>query len=428
MKRKLLSILLSAIFSLSISSTAMADANPPNIVGFSAVSIDAKTGEVIYAKNQDSKIFPASTTKLLTSIILNNKKKPTDYLYYSQSAKEQPEYSFDKNLHPLNVGEKLPSDVVLKSLLMYSANDMAYVIAANLVNKINAPTDEVKKDFSVLMNDEVKKLGLKNTHFVTANGLHDPDHYSTAYDMSRIAKTAFSMNWIFKTISTQKTTVTLNDGTNINLENSNKIINPKESVFDKTCIGGKTGYTDQAGRCLVTIFNRNNQKIIGVVMKSENDKNDLQVFKDMNNLINYSYSIKPTVLYNKNKVYKYKTITYKPLKYFGPTKTIKVPLLLKEDVTYYKNSLNDSEKKLTEKVSVDAWHLNKDKSIGTLTLKERDTTKQYKLYPKISTKEIVSSNNFMYLGSAAIFLVIVALLIFGINKFLKHRNNKNNIW
>ncbi|AAK78969.1 D-alanyl-D-alanine carboxypeptidase [Clostridium acetobutylicum] len=425
MKRKLLSILLSGILSLSISSSALAAVNQPDIAGTSAISIDAKTGEVIYAKNQDAKAFPASTTKLLTSIILNENKKPSDYLYYSESAKEQPEYSFDKNIHPLNVGEKLPSDVVLKSLLMYSANDMAYVIAANLINKINSPTDEVKKDFSIIMNNEVKKLGLKNTHFVTPNGLHDPDHYSTAYDMSRIAKTAFSINWILKTISTQKTTVTLNDGAKPELKNTNKIIDPKEPVYDKTCIGGKTGYTNEAGRCLITIFNRNNKKIIGVVMKSQYDKDDVQVFKDMNNLINYSYSIKPTILYHKNKVYKYEIIKYRPLKYFGYYKTIKVPLVPKEDVTYYKNSFNDSEKKLTEKISINPWNLSTDTAVGNLTLKERDTLKQYKLYPSISTKNIMADNKFLYSGIVVAFLAVIALLVFGLVKFFKGRNKSS---
>ncbi|PJI07326.1 MULTISPECIES: D-alanyl-D-alanine carboxypeptidase family protein [Clostridium] len=422
MKHKILSILLSVIIISSFSSNVLAAANEPNIVGTSAISINAKTGEVIYSKNPDSKIFPASTTKLLTSIILNQYKKPSDYMYYSVSAKEQPESSFDKNIHALNVGERLSADDVLKSLLMYSANDMAYVIASNIINKNNAPAVDVRNAFSVIMNNEVKKLGLKNTHFVTPNGLHDPDHYSTAYDMSRIAKAAFSINWIQKTISTQKTTITLDNGTKCEIKNTNKIIDPKEPVYDKTCIGGKTGFTNEAGRCLITIFNRNGEKIIGVVMKSVYDKDDLQVFKDMDNVINYSYNIKPTILYKENQVYSYETVHYKLFKYFGPEKTIKVPLILKDNVTYYKNSFNDSEKKLIKKVSLNEWNLNKDTSVGTLTLKERDMKKSYNLYPSISSNDILSDNKSVYIGTFVCIVLIIGLAVFGCIKFFRRKD------
>lgn len=421
MKHKILSILLSVVIIFSFSSNVLAASNEPDIVGTSAVSIDAKTGEVIYSKNPDLKIFPASTTKLLTAILLNEYKKPSDYMYYSASAKEQPESSFDKNIHTLNVGERLSADDVLKSLLMYSANDMAYVIASNIINKNNAPAADVRNNFSVIMNNEVKKLGLKNTHFITPNGLHDPNHYSTAYDMSRIAKAAFSIKWIQKTISTQEATITLDNGTKCEIKNTNKIIDPKEPVYDKTCMGGKTGFTNEAGRCLITIFNRNGEKIIGVVMKSVYDKDDVQVFKDMDNLMNYSYSIKPTTLYTKNQVYSYETVNYKLFKYFGPEKAIKIPLILKDNVDYYKNSFNDSEKKLIKKVSLNAWNLKENAPVGTLTLKERDTVKNYNLYTSISSNDILSDNKFVYIGTFVCIILVIGLAVFGCIKFFRRK-------
>lgn len=430
MKYKILSTALSLTLMFSVSSNVFAKDTStvePSIMGQAAVSIDASTGEVIYSKNPDEKIYPASTTKLLTAILLTENKKPSDLLDYSESAKEQPEYSFNKNMHELNVGQKITADNVLKGLLMYSANDMAYVIAANLTNQVKASSNDVTNSFSALMNKKVQALGLKNTHFVTANGLHDPNHYSTAYDMSEIAKTAYSNQWILNTIETQKATVTTQDGIQFPIVNRNKLIDPTQPVYDKTCLGGKTGYTTEAGKCLVALYNRNGHKIIGVVMKSVYDSNDLQVFKDMASLMDYSYRQTPTELYKGNYTYNTIKLSYKPFRFFGPTKSIDVPIVLKDSVDYYKNQLNDSEKSLSENVSnINPWKLNSNNSVGTLTLKERGVVKNYKLYPALSSKDLMKKNLLLYLLSSVGILVAIGIIIFGVTKITKKFRRKKS--
>lgn len=419
LKHKFLSTLISFTLIFSISSTTFAastNANPePNIVGQTAISIDADTGEVIYSKNLDQKIYPASTTKLLTALLLTKNKKPTDILEYSNSAKEQPEYSINKNIHPLTVGEKISADAVMQGLLIYSGNDMAYVIASNILGKINDSTDETKNKFSSIMNKEVQALGLKNTHFVTPNGLHDDNHYTTTYDMSKLAKIAFENKWIYNTISKQKSDVYTEDKVKLSITNTNKIIDPKETVYDKTCIGGKTGSTSKAGRCLIALYNRNGKRIIGIVMKSQYDLKDLQVFKDMGNLINYSYANLPTTLYQKNAAYSSIKVSYKPFKFFGPTKTANINLTLDKDIVYYKNPLNDAEKLLKQNVStINPWKLNSNNPVGTVTLSERGITKTYNLYPSISTKDLLSTNKLLYgltlLGTIAVLVVLIAVI------------------
>lgn len=424
MKHKFISTLLSLTLIFSASSNAFAasttSASAPELAAKTAVAIDASTGEVIYSKQLDEKIYPASTTKLLTAILFTENKKPSDILGYSKSAFDQPTASINKDLHPLKVGEKISAGNVMKGLLMYSANDMAYVIASNLLNNINDTDADTTNKFSAIMNKKVQSLGLKNTHFVTANGLHDPNHYSTAYDMSQIAKVAFSNDWILKTISTQKSTFATEDGLNLPLENRNKLINPKESVYDQTCIGGKTGYTSEAGKCLVAIFNRNGKKIIGVVMNSLYDQKDLQASTDMENLINYSYTLTPTTLYKSGSKYTTVKLSYKPFKLFGPTKTVNVPLMVKENVNYFKNPVNDTEKVLVQNISnINPWKLNTDTSVGTLTLKERGVTKNYKLYSSISSKDLISDNKLLYGASALAVIAALAILITLIYKIVK---------
>lgn len=431
MKHKFLSTLISFTLIFSISSTTFAasnTANPePNIVGQAAISIDADTGEVIYSKNPDQKIYPASTTKLLTALLLTKNKKPTDILEYSNSAKEQPEYSISKNIHPLTVGEKMSADTVMQGLLVYSGNDMAYVIASNILGKINDSTNETKNNFSSVMNKEVQALGLKNTHFVTPNGLHDDNHYSTAYDMSKLAKIAFENKWIYDTISKQKSDAYTEDKVKLSLTNTNKILDPKQPVYDKTCIGGKTGSTSKAGRCLIALYNRNGKKIIGIVMKSQDDPKDLQVFKDMGNLINYSYANLPTTLYNKNVAYNSVKVSYKPFKFFGPTKTINVNLMLNKNIVYYKNNLNDTEKSIKQNIStINPWKLNSNSSVGTVTLSERGITKTYNLYPSISTKNLLSANKLLYGLTLLGTIVVLAALITLIYKLTKSSRRKKS--
>ncbi|AGK98135.1 D-alanyl-D-alanine carboxypeptidase family protein [Clostridium pasteurianum] len=434
MKRKIISLILTFAISLSIGSTAFAAENnqPPQLYPkTTAVAIDAETGEVIYEKNLDNKIYPASTTKLLTALLLTETKKPTDLLTYTASAKAQPSASINLDKKPLNIGQQMTVENAMKGLLIYSANDIAYMIADNILGKLDDNVSDTNRDFSVLMNKKIAELGLKSTHFITPNGLHDPNHYTTAYDMSVIAKNAFSNKYILDTVKQKEATITTADGINIPIENRNKLILEKEtSLYDKTCIGGKTGYTNEAGKCLIAVFDRGGRKIIGVIMNSGYDSQDTLVFKDMENLVNYSYTINYTNLYTSNSTYKTETVSYKPLKFFGPTKTIQVPLLLKENVKYYKNDINDKEKKLTDNISsLDPWKLKTDTSVGTLTLTERGITKKYNLYAGVSTGDLIKDNKLLYGGVLAGIIAVVAviiILIFNIiNLFSKRGRRKS---
>lgn len=427
MKKRILTLLTSVILTFSISCTTFAeDAPKPNLSAKTAISIDADTGEIIYASKADQKMYPASTTKLLTALLLTEHYKKTDELSYSESAKAQPEYSFDKNIKPLKVGQKMTAENVLNALLVYSANDMAYVIADNVAGS--------KDNFAKLMNDEIAKLNLHNTHFVTPNGLHDSNHYTTAYDLSVIGKAALSNPWIQHTVSLKQVTVETTDGTKGDVTNRNKIIFPDQKVYDPTCIGGKTGYTIPAGKCLVALFERNGRKILGVVMNSVYDKDDTFVFEDMLKLVNWSFDAKKSLLTDKEMTYKagtvVKTITlsYRPLVFIGPVKNITVPLVLQQDVSYYKNEINDVEHSINYQLtSIDPWKLDKNASVGKLALKERNSSFQYKLYPTVTKHDLVTQNLILYAGLgagaiAALFILFVISVVIIRSKNRKKRS------
>ena len=366
---------------------------PPSINASTAITIDVDSKDILFSKDIDKQMYPASTTKLLTALLLAEIKNPTDYLTYSNMAKTQEASSLD-----LQANSKVLSSDALDALLLYSANDIAYMIGENISGDILS--------FSNLMNSKVLSLNLKNTHFVTPNGLHDENHYSSAYDLSVIARESYKYPWIMDTMKKEKSVLTLENKDVIELKNKNLLLN-KDG-----CIGGKTGFTTPAGKSLVSFYERNGRRIVGVVMNSSKDVNSKNSFEDMETIINWSYSTSPEILYNKNSLIRNVTLTYKPLKFFGPVKEINIPIVLKNDVFYYygNNDLNVE----TNINKIDIWKLNTNSSAGSLVVSQREKKESYDLFSTISTKNIIHDNLKLYLtfGFIILLLVTMPLLIF----------------
>ncbi len=364
-----------------------------------------QTNEIIYEKNPDTRVYPASTTKLLTAILLEKNKKPKDMLAYTEDAKNQPTSSLNKDIHPIKVGDSMTAKDVMSGLLMHSANDLAYVIAENISKNAS--------DFSKKMNEYIKKLDLKNTHFVTPNGLHNPDHYSTPYDMSIIAREAFKSSWIKNTMGTYQTTVKTSSGLTFPIKNTNKLLG-KDG-----CIAGKTGYTVPAGRCLVAIYSRNGRQILGVVMNSIYDPKDTYVFNDMEKIINWSYNEPRSILYKKNSIIEKEIVKYRPLYFTGPYINIKVPIKIKENVTYYANDLNKKELKRNINLSnTTSKALKGEVPLGDLTIKERNFSKSYKIYSDLSKQELFKKSIPIYLKALLLFFICCLVI-----KIIQKRNS-----
>lgn len=410
MKKKRITALLALLMILLMNLNVLAAGENiarPDIYGQAAITVEVQTNEIIYEKNIDLKMYPASTTKLLTALLLAENKNRTDMLTYTDSAKSQPEYSLNVNLQPIQVGEIMSAKDAMLGLLLYSGNDVAYMIADNVSGNATSFMDK--------MNAKISELNLKNTHFVTPNGLHDANHYTTAYDLSVIGMAAFKNEWVKEAAGTKSATITVSSGASMAIENRNKLLGKNG------CIDGKTGYTSQAGKCLVTLYERDGRQILGVVMNSVYDKDDLFVFNDMEKIIDWSYSAKKTTLFSKGNVIKTQTLKYKPLVIAGPVKTIDVPLISKEDITYYDNDVNKSELKETynfNNISLPA--LIGAKSIGTLSLEERSSVKTYKVYSDLSVFSIIKANLILYAGLLAGLAVLIAAIVIVI-KTLKGR-------
>lgn len=407
-------LLFTLIFTLIFSTTVFAAADKPlELIGKAAISVDMDTNEIIYTKNIDNKMYPASITKLITALLLAENKASTDNLIYTETAKKQPPYSYNLNVHPIAVGDTMSADNVMDALLLYSGNDIAYMIADNVGG------DTAK--FAKMMNDKAAKLGMKASNFITPNGLDDINdkHFTTPYDLTILGKAAYKNDWVKQSMGKKTSTIKSTNGPAAIVENRNKLLGVAGNV------GGKTGYTLKAGRCLVSIYERNGRHIIGVVMNSENDAKDTKVFEDMQKLIDFSYAAKKEVLHKQDTVIKTISVPYKVIPFIGPERTVNVPLVSKEDVTFYNNDVKAQTS--IKATGISAWKLNKETSVGTLDFKQRDALKSYKLYPTISKSTLIKDNIIIYAAAVIILIVIlvlIMLLIFSINRRKNRRGRR----
>ncbi len=409
MKKNILTIFLLLVFLVVITQNVYAQPVDINITATSAIITDAETNEIIYTKDIDSKAYPASITKLLTATILTKHKQKGDLLTYTQHASEQEPFTIISNvITTLKVGDTIPAEDVMKMLLIFSGNDMAVMIAENVANSVD--------DFMNEVNDYAESIGMVNSHFITPNGLHDENHYTTAYDLSLLMREVIKNPWIMEVLKMKSADINF-QGETYTIEARNHLIG-----IDG-CVGGKTGQTDEAGKCLASYFEVGSRKLISIVLNDKLDNIDdvaSAVFQDTKDIVQYALEQKKEPFIKKDSQPQDGNITYKPLKYFGPERTINVGAVLKDDFSIYNNEVNSNEVKTEYDMDfskLDAWNLDKDEPIGKLMITQREGTQTLNLYPSIDTKEIIDSNKKLYIlvfsiaGLVALILLILIILI-----------------
>ena len=247
----------------------------PAIGAAGAVVMDADSGAVLYAKNKDKQLYPASITKVMTALLAYENLKPSDTVTFSQNAVFGIEFG-SSNIG-MDVNQSITVDQALYGLLVASANEVAVALAERVSGS--------EHDFVKLMNERAAQLGCKNTHFVTTNGLHDSDHYSSAYDMALIAREAYKhpdlINYMSQ--SNYHFEASENQPDDFWIGNTNDFLSGEIPCED--VIGGKTGYTDQARETLVTYAERDGKHLICVIMREEPPYQ----FYDTIDLINYAF-------------------------------------------------------------------------------------------------------------------------------------------
>lgn len=222
------------------------------------ILIESSTGKIIYEKNAYEKLYPASTTKIMTAILTLENCELTDVATASYNSV----YSIPAGYTNANiqVGEELTIDQLLHVLLIPSANDAAVVLAEHIAGSVD--------NFANMMNEKAKELGCLNTHFVNPNGIHNENHYSTAYDLALIGKYAYENNIIKSIVSKQSYSLPKN--TNHPLYNTTNALLKNSSKYHYEYANGfKTGYTDAAGYCIIATASKDGIDLICVILKGE---------------------------------------------------------------------------------------------------------------------------------------------------------------
>lgn len=243
--------------------------NAPEIESEAAILIESETGTVLFAKNEEQRMYPASITKLVTAIVALESAPLDDIVTVSKTARYE-----DGTRIYLAEGEQKPMSDLLYGLMLNSGNDAATAIAEHI--------DGSKEQFANRMTEFVRtKIGVLNTLFANPSGLPDPDHYTTAADMAKIAQYAMS-NPTFRSIVSTKTMPWKGAEWDSELVNHNKLL-----WSYKGATGIKNGFTQAAGFTLVASAERNGMELIGVVLKASNAERQ---YGDMKQLLDYGFS------------------------------------------------------------------------------------------------------------------------------------------
>lgn len=241
----------------------------------SAIMIEASTGEILFQKNANEKLAPASMTKMMSMLLIMEEIEKGNLKYDEEIAASENASSMGGSQIFLQAGEKMTVTEMLKGIAIASGNDATVAMAERIEGSEEA---FVKK-----MNSRAKELGLKNTNFVTSTGLDADNHYSSAYDMALIAKELVKHEKILEFTGTYEEYLRKNSKNPFWLVNTNKLVRFYQGVD-----GLKTGFTNIAGYCLTATAKKDNMRLITVVM---NEPDSAKRSSDTSKMLDYGFNV-----------------------------------------------------------------------------------------------------------------------------------------
>lgn len=256
--------------------------SPDSITAESAIVMDINSGTILYEKNIHDEHYPASITKIMTTLLCLENASLTDTVTFSANAV----YSIETGSSHISVvpNEQISMEDCLYGIMLMSANEVCNGVAEHIAGSI--------KGFVKMMNSKAKELGCQNTHFANPNGLFNKKHYTSAYDMALIASAAMKNSMFRKITGTEVYTM---PKTNMNEErywyNKHEMLHQREYHYKYDyCIGGKTGYTEIARWTLVTFAKKDDLELVCVVMKTNGPPRiEPNEYTDTTKLLDYAF-------------------------------------------------------------------------------------------------------------------------------------------
>lgn len=272
---RILSVILAAALAAGLFAVPAFADDAPSITAEGALLMDLTTGEVIYEKNPDEKLYPASCTKLITAILVLENLQMNNVL----TADEEVASTGGSRLS-MKAGEKVTVKDAVYELLIGSCNDLAVLLAKAVSGNV--------EEFARLMNSKAAEIGCTDTHFTNPNGLHDDEHYTTANDLAKIAVYCMKNATFRDIVKNPDYTYTRGEGSGKNgtvetMKNGNWLLNNTTNVMYvgnerrtpkyEGCIGIKTGWTDEARGCLIAAAKKGSTTLLSVVLRSDGSSN-----------------------------------------------------------------------------------------------------------------------------------------------------------
>lgn len=427
----------------------------PEIVAQTAILVETSSGKILYEKSSHNKMYPASMTKLLTALIVLEHFQPDELITVGNEINS---VSWDSSKAGVVRGETLTVENLLRGLIIPSGNDVANVLASAVAKRIRNNQDlsynECEVIFTDLMNKKAQELGANESHFSNAHGYHDEDHYTTAYDMSLIAR-ATLQNEEIKKIASEKSFSGNGAGEeyrndrsittrNHNWTSHNLLItNGTENYPYAT--GLKTGFTDEAGDCIAASAQKDDISLVAVVMNSE----DPNRWADSRTLFEYGFNNFKTIEIQKNGDIVDTVQLTKNNRLNGDT----LDIIVKEDISEFMNieQVSTIEKSIIYNDNLIAQNkddsdktikliapISKDSEVGTIQYLVGDNVvKETKLYAANDVEKSTMLSTIKYffktlfskiftpknLITTAIVIGIIILLLIIITKF-KNRNKR----
>lgn len=391
-------------------STNETEANLPDFTIYSeaAILIDSKTGKIICGKNVHEKMYPASVTKILTAIIAIENCEPTDMLTASRNAVMSiPSGYSNAAIQP---NESVVFKDLLDMFLIHSANEIGYIFAEHISRSV--------ENFATLMNEKAKELGCLNTHFTNPSGIHDKDHYTTAYDMALITKYCMKNETFRKVVSTKSCVIEPTEKFDEKryYNNTNDLIDKSSRYYYEYAIGVKTGFTSQAKNCLIAASLKDDIELITVALGAEATEDGRSGrYVDSINLFNYGYEN-----YKMQKIAEKNTKIDEIVIENANKETKNLPLLLENSINALTpNTFNKTQLKpsitLTENLTAP---ISENTVVGTITYEIDGVTYTTNL---LAGHNVIEKENILKI---IIQIILVIFILFILYRIFKTKNKK----
>lgn len=410
-KKLILSILVIFIFGLTIFCNR-SRAEDLEIYSEAVILIEKSSGKILYSKNSEQKMYPASTTKILTAILAIETLPLDKELTASHDAIMSIPSGYSNAA--IQIGETLTVEELLEVFLVHSANEAGYILAENISGSFT--------EFANLMNKKVKEIGCENTHFTNPSGLHDENHYTTAHDLSLIAQYCMNNDTFRSFVSMPSCTIAPTDKYQERyFKNTNEMLNSKSKYYNENIIGIKTGYTSQAQNCLIAGFKKDGVELISVVLgapASINTNGDSGKYTDTQTLFDYgskNFEIKKVIAAGN-------IATQVNVKH-ATEETKKLDLIVEKDINIFASNeiFKDLSPTITIKEDIVA-PIYANNVLGTITYKVDGIEYTANLIAKNDVEVSTLLQNILKIAFAVVIIVIVFELMY----LKKNKNNKNS--